>query len=207
MKNPWENFSLDIYEKHMRLPEVSQLQALNKIMHSQLSAYSVTTAAIFGIAGGNGLEHIENTDIRKVYGIDVNRDYLTACGKRYGYLGSKLELLNIDLTDITVKLPDVRFVIADLVIEYIGIRNFSHHISRIKPEYVSCVIQKNTSTAFVSVSPYKKAFAAISELHKDIKDEELTTIMKDLQYDIVLKDSYPLPNGKVFFRLDYKKLA
>lgn len=204
MKNPWESVSLEIYEKHMRLPQVAQLQTLNKITYAQLTAYPVSTAAIFGVAGGNGLEHIENAGICKAYGIDVNPEYLTACAKRYAYLGEKLELLHIDLTDFTAKLPQVQLVIANLIIEYIGISNFLRHISLIKPAYVSCVIQKNESPDFVSDSPYKESFAAISELHKDVPEDSLTAGMRDLQYELILKDSYPLPNGKYFIRLDYK---
>jgi hypothetical protein len=108
----------------MRLPEVSQLQTLNKIMLAQLIVYPVSTVAVFGVAGGNGLEHIENANIEKVFGVDINKGYLSACKKRYAYLGKRLELLNIDLTDQTVKLPSVQFVIANLIIEYIGIDNF-----------------------------------------------------------------------------------
>ena len=58
MSNPWEEISLDDYEKHMSLESVRQLQALDSIMKEQFSAYPVETAAVLGVAGGNGLEHI-----------------------------------------------------------------------------------------------------------------------------------------------------
>ena len=54
MTNPWEEISLDDYEKHMSLDTVRQLQAMNSIMQEQFAAYPVETAAVLGIAGGNG---------------------------------------------------------------------------------------------------------------------------------------------------------
>lgn len=204
MKNPWENFSLDIYEKHMQLPEVMQLQTLKRIMGSQF-AYAVSTAAVFGVAGGNGLEHIEKTNIEKVYGIDINKEYLSACKKRFAYLGERLELLDIDLADLSVRLPSVQLVIANLIIEYFGIDSFLRRISSVNPEYVSCVIQKNAEAGFVSESPYKNAFQNISELHRDIREDTLTAGMTGINYVLILKESYSLPNGKLFIRLDYKR--
>ena len=58
MNNPWEEISLDDYEKHMRLDTVKQLQAMNAIMKEQFAAYPAETAMILGVAGGNGLEHM-----------------------------------------------------------------------------------------------------------------------------------------------------
>ena len=57
MKNPWEEISLDDYEKHMSLNSVMQLQTMNSIMKDQLEDYPVETAAVLGLAGGNGLEN------------------------------------------------------------------------------------------------------------------------------------------------------
>ena len=38
---------------------------------------------ILGVAGGNGLEHIQKTRFKKVYGIDVNQHYLNQTAERY----------------------------------------------------------------------------------------------------------------------------
>lgn len=51
MSNPWEEISLDDYEKHMSLDSVRQLQALDSIMKEQFAAYPVETAAVLGVAG------------------------------------------------------------------------------------------------------------------------------------------------------------
>lgn len=64
MKNPWETIKLDDYENHMKLASVSQLQAMNQMMKGQLD-YPVSSVMILGVAGGNGLEHIQKQGSRK----------------------------------------------------------------------------------------------------------------------------------------------
>ena len=76
MDNPWKSISLSDYENHMKLATVMQLQALNEMMVSQLNSYDVNTAMVLGVAGGNGLEHIDTNKYSIVYGVDVNPAYL-----------------------------------------------------------------------------------------------------------------------------------
>ena len=64
MNNPWKCINLSDYEKHMALASVKQLQALNQMMKGQLNKYNVQTVMILGVAGGNGLEHVD-TEINK----------------------------------------------------------------------------------------------------------------------------------------------
>lgn len=59
--NPWKNIDLREYERHMSLESVFQLQTINNLMRVQLNARKVKTVMILGVAGGNGLEHIDKT--------------------------------------------------------------------------------------------------------------------------------------------------
>lgn len=83
MKNPWEEIKLSDYENHMKLNTVMQQQCLNKIMEKQFHQYIVKTVMVLGVAGGNGLEHADSQSIEKVYGVDINQEYLTECADRY----------------------------------------------------------------------------------------------------------------------------
>ena len=105
MSNPWEEISLDDYEKHTSLDSVRQLQAMNSIMQEQLNTYPTETAMVLGIAGGNGLEHVRPEKFRKFYGVDINADYLRAVSERYTELSGVLECLHIDLVNEVEKLP------------------------------------------------------------------------------------------------------
>lgn len=82
MSNPWENLLLSNYENHMKLSDLFQLQTLNNIMKSQTNMYTIYSIAILEIAGGNGLEHIDISSIKMVYGIDINQNYLNARKKK-----------------------------------------------------------------------------------------------------------------------------
>lgn len=206
MKNPWEEITLETYEKHMSLDSVQQLQALERMMQKQLTDYDTETAMILGIAGGNGLRSVRKERYRKVYGIDINEHYLRAVRERYPQLSGVLECLRIDLTDDAEKLPQVQLVIADLLIEYIGYAAFQRAVQQAAAEYVSCVIQINTDAAqWVSDSPYLHAFDGLDAVHHQMEPSALTAAMCGIGYQNILTESEALPNGKALLRLDYRK--
>lgn len=91
MKNPWEEISLTDYENHMKLDSVRQLQTMNEMMRGQFNSYSVSSVMILGIAGGNGLEHIQQEKFELVYGVDINSAYLKEAARRYSYLDGVLK--------------------------------------------------------------------------------------------------------------------
>ena len=206
MSNPWKEISLDDYEKHMSLDSVRQLQAMNAIMKEQFTAYPVDTAMVLGIAGGNGLEHISPDKYRKVYGVDINADYLRAVSQRYTELSGVLECLQIDLVTEAEKLPQAQLLIANLLIEYIGYEAFQRAVVRTAPEYISCVIQINTDEEqWVSESPYLHAFDRLDEVHHQMEEAALTAAMKEIGFSLILQESCPLPNGKALVRLDFNR--
>lgn len=207
MANPWKEIGLDVYESHMSLDSVRQLQSLNRLMHDQLEAYPVRTAMILGVAGGNGLEHVRRDKYETVYGIDLNDDYLQAASERYPDLSGVLRLMALDLTRESEKLPRAELVIADLLIEYIGYDAFQRAIRRIGPRYVSCVIQINgDAQEWVSESPYLHVFDGLDAIHYQMEPSVLTARMAQIGYHEIFRTCMPLPNGKQLLRLDYKCL-
>ena len=206
MSNPWEEISLDDYEKHMSLDSVRQLQMMNAIMKEQFTAYPVDTATVLGIAGGNGLEHVSPDMFRKVYGVDINADYLRAVSQRYTELSGVLECLHIDLINEAEKLPQAQLLIANLLIEYIGYGAFQRAVLQTAPEYVSCVIQINTDAEqWVSESPYLHAFDRLDEVHHQMEEAALTSAMNEIGFSLILQEPFPLPNGKALVRLDFNR--
>ena len=97
MNNPWEDISLSDYENHMSLGSVMQLQTLNSFMKDQFEAFPVDTAIVLGVAGGNGLEHIDTDKYQTVYGIDINEDYLKEVYKRYKDKEKVIRCLQLDI--------------------------------------------------------------------------------------------------------------
>ena len=207
MSNPWEEIRLEDYEKHMALDSVRQLQALSGIMKAQLEAYPVRTAMIFGIAGGNGLEHVDPEKYDRVYGIDIYREYLQAAEERFAGLGEKLQLMCLDLTKDAGKLPEAELVIADLLIEYTGYAAFTAAVKQAGARFVSCVIQINPEEeeTWVSDSPYLHAFDRLDEVHHEMAPEGLAAAMETEGYREILRESTDLPNGKKLMRIDFGK--
>ena len=205
MNNPWEDIPLSDYENHMSLDSVKQLQAMNTIMKDQFGAYPVDTAMVLGIAGGNGLEHVSKDKYKTVYGVDINADYLKAVEARYGALEGVLECIKADIINECDKLPEAQLVIANLLIEYVGYEAFMKAMMRVRPLYISCVIQINIDEhQWVSDSPYLHAFDRLDEVHCQMEDEALTKVMEEICYRKILSESYPLPNGKALLRLDFE---
>ncbi|WP_058300247.1 class I SAM-dependent methyltransferase [Gorillibacterium timonense] len=202
--HPWKSVPLKDYEAHMSLPGVHQLQTLNAIMKDQLNRYPVETAAIAGVAGGNGLEHVVDSKLRTVYGLDLNQEYLDVCRERFHHLEKRLVMLQVDLSDERESLPEVELVIANLFIEYVGVGVFAEQAGKTSPRYLSCVIQKNLDTEFVSESPYADSFSGLACVHWNINAEELTDSLRRVGYERTLMEDYPLPNGKKLIRLDYR---
>lgn len=205
MKNPWEMVKLSDYENHMALDSVRQLQVLNQMMKGQLNQYEVQSAMILGIAGGNGLEHVDVKKLNKVYGIDVNKEYLSATESRYENLAGILECICVDLLSEADKLPYAEMLIANLLIEYIGYECFQKVVKATSSQYVSCIIQINEDEGFVSDSPYMHVFDDLDSVHHQMAEQELRNSMDAIDYQLIQMLEQKLPNGKKLVQLDFEK--
>ena len=205
MNNPWKQISLSDYENHMKLDSVYQLQALNEMMKEQFATYDIETIMILGIAGGNGLEHINKKKIKKVYGVDVNPDFLAECGKRYPELKGTLETICANLLSDNQQLPNAELLVANLLIEYIGYDCFQKVVKMVEPKYISCIIQINEGESFVSDSPYIHAFDCLDEVHHQMEEEPLINSMNKINYQVIKTSQKALPNGKKLMQIDFRK--
>ena len=203
MANPWEEISLSDYENHMKLSSVMQLQAMNKMMRGQLNAYPVSSTVILGVAGGNGLEHIDRNKCNKVYGIDINAEYLKAVKERYSDISDILECMQLNLIEETNKLPKAELLVANLLIEYIGYDCLKKAVEQVQPKYISCIIQINIDDSWVSDSPYIHAFDNLDRVHHQIEESSLIRVLKDIGYEQIKQLENPLPNGKKLVQIDF----
>lgn len=208
MKNPWEEIPLADYENHMKLDSVMQLQAMNEMMKGQFDTYDISSVIIFGVAGGNGLEHIRTEKFAKVYGVDVNLSYLQSAIKRFPNLDGLLECLRIDLIHETDKLPQADMVIANLLIEYIGYESFQNAVRQVNPQYVSCIIQinaENQENHWVSDSPYLHVFDGLERIHHQMEEQALNEAMREIGYHAIKSFDRTLPDGKKLVQIDFER--
>ncbi len=202
-KNPWEGIALSDYENHMRLNSVRQLQVMNKMMQRQFALCAAGSAMILGVAGGNGLEHATQHGFSKIYGVDINSDYLQQCRRRYPQLDGVLECVCADLTAPDTVLPHADLLIANLLVEYIGYDCFCKTVMQVCPQCVSCIIQINLDDRFVSDSPYLHAFDGLEQVHHQLREDELAAAMQTVGYRLSAKAEEPLPNGKKLVEMDF----
>ena len=97
MSNPWLTVPLSEYEQHMSSVEVQQLGALSDLFAEVIGRCRPLSVAVLGIAGGNGLDHIDSSITARVVGLDLNPLYLEAVRDRYSHLPG-LELHCVDLS-------------------------------------------------------------------------------------------------------------
>lgn len=206
MGNPWKDVRLSDYENHMSLDGIRQLQELNCIMKGQFNDFAASSAMVLGVAGGNGLEHVDVKKYRRVCGIDVNESYLEKARERHRDLDNVLELQCLDVITDAKLLPQAELLIADLFVEYVGYEVFQNAIKSVRPTYVSCVIQINEADGFVSDSPYLHAFDRLQEVHHQMEGEKLTESLKAIGYGLINVKEHPMPNGKKLIRLDYSNM-
>jgi hypothetical protein len=203
MSNPWEAVPLAAYEAHMAAPHVGQLQALSDITRRQLKRHMPQTLCVLGVAGGNGLEHVDAEITEKVYAVDISAEYLGACAQRFAALGDRLSLLRMDLCDEACRLPESDLVIANLVIEYTGVEAFARLIAAARPAAVCCAVQASCGAAFVSETPCADALKRIGGIHQDIDPAALTAAMERIGYRQGFREEVALPNGKKLVCIDF----
>lgn len=196
MDNPWQEIPLSDYENHMSLVSVGQLQAMNRIMLDQCTAFPSPEIMLLGAAGGNGLEHIDPARTAHVYAVDINAEYLQSCMNRFPNLDGILSCLCVDLTDDAEELPHAGLLIANLLIEYIGYGHFWRIVDRVRPKWVSCVIQVDEGENFVSDSPYLHVFDCLDQIHQSIDGAMLREGLSEIGYRSIGKEEFLLPNGK-----------
>lgn len=203
-QNPWNSIPLQVYEAHMSLAGVYQLQTLNEMMQAQFESAPAQSVMILGVAGGNGLQHLCGSDTTQVFGVDSNAEYLAACVQRYPALAGRFVPLCIDLAGEKAKtLPHAGLLVANLLVEYIGAECFAQVVRTVAPGKVSCVIQLNTGSGFVSQSPYLHVFDGLSRVHHQLSEAEMQTVLQRAGYRQVFRQAAPVPGGKTLLRLDY----
>ena len=176
---------------------VGQADLLNSLTKKYLEEIKPEVAVFLGIAGGNGLEHIDNNATREVYGIDVNQDYLDTAFVRFRNRISSLKLLNIDIAESSKSICEADFIWAALILEYTGIEkalDFCENNIR-KGGHLVVSIQSNNNVQSVSptgIETVKKA----GEIFSLVDPEILLNKAAEKGYRLIGKEENVLPNGK-----------
>ena len=176
---------------------VDQADSLSTLFGEVLALRRPASVAVLGVAGGNGLEHIDPACTRRVVGVDLNPDYLFAVRTRFAHLPS-LELYAADLSTDRLSIAPVALVHAALIFEHAGsARCLENALALLEPRgALSVVLQiPGASTSHVGNS----GIASVNKLatHFSLVDpDELSTRISVLGLDLIYQTRRSVPAGK-----------
>jgi len=200
MSNLWLTLPLDDYEGHMKSPGVRQLGALADLFREVLVARSPESIAILGVAGGNGLEHVDNTITKRIVGLDINPQYLDIVQSRLSRLRG-LQLFCFDLAETVVELEPVALVHAALIFEHAGLgRCLDNALSLVSRTGALSVVLQLPSTAEPEVSV--SGFPTIQRLASDFSLIDPKGFCENLRargFQMINESRQPLKGGKAFW--------
>ncbi len=182
----------------MRHPDVQQLAALSGLFKRSLDLCQPDSVAILGVAGGNGLEHVEDRAIHRIVGIDINAQYLNRVRARFGHQAG-LELHCVDIAAHELSIVPVALVYAALVFEHAGIaRALDNALSCVAPGGHLAVVLQLPSSQHVTSTP----FPSIQSLAADFSliDAQLfQNVMQANGFRLVVTDRASLPGDKALW--------
>jgi SAM-dependent methyltransferase len=198
--NPWLALPLEDYEGHMGSPSVNQLAPLADLFGEALARLRPRSVAVLGVAGGNGLEHVDSTLTTRVVGIDVNPAYLTATRQRFQDLRG-LELLCADLQHDLLDVEPVALVHAALVFEHAGTgRCLDNAVSLVSGGGHLSVVLQLPSEEHAGITP--SAFASMATLAGDfafVDPHQLRRVLARRGLRLTNQSRLTLSSGKAFW--------
>ncbi|KAA6464539.1 methyltransferase domain-containing protein [Acidobacteria bacterium AB60] len=198
--NPWLAISLEDYEGHMSSEGVRQTPALSQLFRRALDRFRPASVAVLGIAGGNGLEHIDSAATKRVVGVDINQKYLDQVHRRFPQLPG-LESHCHDLAHDVLSIPQVDLVYAALIFEHAGLgRALDNALALVEPSGTLAVVLQLPSDTAQAVAA--TSYASMQDLKRDfalIDVDGLVRLLAEKGFPLVDNTRQELPAGKAFW--------
>ncbi|MEJ5352023.1 MAG: class I SAM-dependent methyltransferase [Melioribacteraceae bacterium] len=204
--NPWLEIPSSDYENHMSASNVGQLQVLNKIIKDVLDEFNPKSICILGCTTGNGFEHLINRDINEIVGIDINKNYLEECYKRFHHFLPQLKLICADLNDIDLHSNKFDLIHAALIFEYVHVKKVLNKIKKwLKHQGILCAVFQlpSENAAPVSETPYV-SLKSLSSIMTLFDKAEIERMIKE-KFLLINSYNVNLPQNKKFFVVYCKK--
>ncbi|MGH9581885.1 MAG: hypothetical protein ACRD4O_02980 [Bryobacteraceae bacterium] len=197
MPNPWLTVPLADYEEHMKSTKVQQLAALSELFAKALAYCRPASAAVLGIAGGNGLDQIDATITNRVVGLDINASYLDAVRRRYPLMRG-LQLYCADLAGEILDLAPVQLVHAALIFEHAGMSQcLENALSLVADDGSLSAVLQLPSEIEQGVSPSECSAIQNLKSHFSLVDRKwFQQTLERRNFGIKEQAQYSLPAGK-----------
>ncbi len=203
MKNIWLDIDLSDYENHMSLPSIGQAQYLASWISSKVEFFNPESMAILGCAGGNGLDKINSTALKKIICVDINPSFLETARKRYSNSFKDIEFICCDISSGKCFFGPVELVFAGLVFEYVNYEITIKNISKcIKQNGILAAVLQlpNKNISEVSPGPYK-SLEKLSEKFAFVPADKLIVLCEINGIKLLSQSKVKLESGKEFQEL------
>ena len=117
--SPWLSIPAADYEGHMGSPGVRQLEFLGGVFGALIAEFEPAAVVVLGCATGNGFERVRPERVRRLVGLDINREYLDLCRERCAKTIPGLELTCEDIVSFELEPRSMDFIHAALFLEYV----------------------------------------------------------------------------------------
>ena len=189
--NPWLRIPLSDYEAHMALPSVAQSELLATTLKRVINRLKPRSLAILGSAGGNGLELVDSTIVRRVVALDFNPDYLAVCTKRHSTSFAEFQPIVHDLSQGPPDIAPVECIFAGLVLEYLRLDVFLSYLPSLLTDggifatllqLPSDDLPEISSSPYASLTQLEPAFAFVSpiQLHQALAAHGFSRLTDEL---------------------------
>jgi len=201
MGSPWQEIPLLDYEAHMSLPSIGQARMLADQLAQLIERHTPSSVAIIGCAGGNGLERIDSTRVKRVVAVDINPEFIAAAKLRYADRLVNLDFRCADVQSELLRFDPVELIYAALVFEYVDIlATFATLKRNLRPGgTVAALLQlPHSDQHAVSDSPYRSLSKLIPVL-KLVQPYELCSQAMTVGFTVGSSDRIDLPSGRKFW--------
>jgi trans-aconitate methyltransferase len=199
--NPWLALPLEDYEGHMGSADVNQLAPLADLFGEALARLRPRSVAVLGVAGGNGLEHVDSTLTTRVVALDVNPAYLDATRQRFPDLrGLELHCADLERHE-PLGVEPVALVHAALVFEHAGTdRCLDHAVSLVAPGGHLSVVLQLPSEGHEAVTPSPVAsMATLADDFTFVDPHQLRRVLAQRELRLTHQARLTLWTGKAFW--------
>ncbi|RUQ30733.1 MAG: class I SAM-dependent methyltransferase [Candidatus Competibacteraceae bacterium] len=183
----------------MALPYVGQSQLLSQLLGEVIASYKPSSIALFGCAGGNGLERISSISVKRVVGIDINQQYLEHTAARYRDHIPRLDLFAGDLGVDQFVFDPVELIFAGLIFKYVETTKLLKQALSmlISGGRLVSVVQLPSPIEDVTPSPYTTLKSLSSVLHM-VSPKNLTVLARETGFEIESERVVTATGGKTF---------
>jgi hypothetical protein len=208
--HPWLEIPLADYEGHMALPSIAQAELLSTTLARVCSTFQPRSLAVLGVAGGNGLERVDPSVVKRVVAIDFNPEYLRICSQRYAGSFERFEPILHDLSGGVPDVAAVECLFAGLVLEYLQPEpRFGDLLSLLHEGGLFAVVLQMPSSPEVPVVS-NSPFVSLAPLHSKfsfVRPEMMDAALRAQGCSLVYAET-EMVCGKTFhsaaYRLDHR---